>query len=170
MLKVKAHGIQGDAARWIQNWLAGRRQRVFINQSSSNYWTPVTSGVPQGIVLDPLLLYMYICKWSRSQYCQQNVYICRWYQSLSLSKNPDDKTELQEDINKLVELVNKWQMHFNVDKCLWCTSDQTTFKATIPCPINSCQQQIESGMEESSSQNFTSGKNKQRKAAKRPTE
>ena len=25
--------------------------------------------------------------------------------------------ELQEDINKLVEWANKWQMSFNVDKC-----------------------------------------------------
>ena len=25
--------------------------------------------------------------------------------------------ELQEDINKLVEYVNKWQMSFNVEKC-----------------------------------------------------
>ena len=33
MVKVNAHGIQGDAARWIRNWLAGRRQRVCINQS-----------------------------------------------------------------------------------------------------------------------------------------
>ena len=50
MLKVNAQGIQGDAARWIQNWLAGRRQRVCINQSYSN-WAPVTFGVPQGSVL-----------------------------------------------------------------------------------------------------------------------
>ena len=25
--------------------------------------------------------------------------------------------ELKEDINKLVEWVNKWQMSFNIDKC-----------------------------------------------------
>ena len=31
MLKVNAHRIQGDAARWIQNWLASCRQRVCIN-------------------------------------------------------------------------------------------------------------------------------------------
>ena len=37
MLKVNAHGIQGDAARWIRNWLAGRCQRVFINQSYCNW-------------------------------------------------------------------------------------------------------------------------------------
>ena len=28
--------------------------------------------------------------------------------------NPDDIMELQEDTNKLVEWVNKWQMSFNV--------------------------------------------------------
>ena len=33
------------------------------------------------------------------------------------SRNPDDIMELQEDINKLVEWANKWQMNFNVDKC-----------------------------------------------------
>ena len=56
MGKVNAHGIQGDAARWIRNWLAGRRQRVCINQSYSN-WAPVTSGVPQDSVLGQLLFF-----------------------------------------------------------------------------------------------------------------
>ena len=40
MLKVNAHDIQSDAARWIRNWSAGHRQRVCINQSYSN-WAPV---------------------------------------------------------------------------------------------------------------------------------
>ena len=30
------------------------------------------------------------------------------------ARNPDDIMELQEDINKLVEWANKWQMSFNV--------------------------------------------------------
>ena len=59
MVKVNAHGIQGDGARWTRNWLAGRRQRVCINQSYSN-WAPVTSDVPQGSVLGPLLFLIYI--------------------------------------------------------------------------------------------------------------
>ena len=59
MVKVNAHGIHGDAARWIRNWLAGRLQRVFINQSYSN-WAPVTSGEPKGSVLGPLLFLNYI--------------------------------------------------------------------------------------------------------------
>ena len=59
MLKVNPHGIQGDAARCIRNWLAGRRQLICINQSYSN-WAPVTSGVPQGNVLGPLQFLIYI--------------------------------------------------------------------------------------------------------------
>ena len=33
------------------------------------------------------------------------------------ARNPDDIMELQEDIIKLAEWVNKWQMSFNVDRC-----------------------------------------------------
>ena len=33
------------------------------------------------------------------------------------TRNPDDIMEPQEDINKLVEWANKWQMNFNVNKC-----------------------------------------------------
>ena len=58
-IKVNAHCIQGDAARWIRNWLADHSQWVCINQTYSN-WEPVTSGVPQGSVLGQLLFLIYI--------------------------------------------------------------------------------------------------------------
>ena len=33
-----------------------------------------------------------------------------------IARNPNDKMNLQEDINKLVEWAKMWQMSFNVDK------------------------------------------------------
>ena len=115
MVKVNAHGIQGDAARLIRNWLAGRRQRVCINQSYSNL-APVTSGVPQSSVLGPLLFLIYINDRDTNIVSKMSKFADDTKLCLR-ARNPDDIMELQEDINKLVEWANNWQMSLNIDKC-----------------------------------------------------
>lgn len=60
MSKLKTFGIDDPLLSWCYSGtLTGRRQRVVINGTFSN-WTDVGSGVPQGSLLGPILFLLFV--------------------------------------------------------------------------------------------------------------
>lgn len=115
MAKVRALGIGGRVANWIEHWLADRQQRVVINGGKSP-WSPVKSGVPQGSVLGPLLFLIYINDLDQGIFSK----ICKFADDTKLGANAANSADialLQQDLIRIGRWSDVWQMPFNADKC-----------------------------------------------------
>ena len=113
--KVKAHGIGGKVLQWIRGWLTGREQRVQINGKKSE-WGNVSSGVPQGSVLGPLLFIIYINDLETGISSD----IGKFADDTKIGrpvKTLEDARILQGDLDRIYDWSEKWLMKFNVSKC-----------------------------------------------------
>ena len=54
---LENYGINGKNLRWFQSYLKNRKQYLNFNNKINNL-SLITSGVPQGSILGPLLLLM----------------------------------------------------------------------------------------------------------------
>ena len=59
IFKLSQNGVNGRLLKLFESYLRNRKQRVVINCSYSEC-LPIESGVPQGSVLGPLLVRVYI--------------------------------------------------------------------------------------------------------------
>ena len=115
MLKISSLGVQGRCSDWIRAWLSNRLQRVVINGNMSS-WMSVSSGVPQGSVLGPLLFLIFINDIDNGL----NSEILKFADDTKLFRkvnNSGDSVALQSDLDKLVDWSQRWQMSFNASKC-----------------------------------------------------
>ena len=115
--KVKSYGIRGELVRWVQNWLGHRKQRVAVEEYFSN-WRSVTSSVPQGSVLGPLLFVIYIY----INNLKENVgsLISTFADDTKIGgvgDSGEDCQRIHQDINRLKTWAERWRMEFNLDKC-----------------------------------------------------
>ncbi len=113
--KLSAYGINGELLNWCKGFLSNRTQRVVLGKYVSD-WKAVLSGVPQGSVLGPLLFVIFI-----NDLVFNKTNKCKLYADdtkvISIIKSQDDISNLQDDLDKMVEWSDKWLVKFNNDKC-----------------------------------------------------
>ena len=59
IFKLQENGISGNLLKVLKHFLINRKQRAVLNGQSSS-WSNVKAGVPQGFILGPLLILIYI--------------------------------------------------------------------------------------------------------------
>jgi hypothetical protein len=118
-LKLDYYGIRNNTLSWIKAFLQNRTQRVSVNGSLSDI-AAVTSGVPQGSVLGPVLFLLYINDISENIRSSLRLFAddSILYREI---KNGSDHTILQQDLVTLAKWSQTWQMEFNIDKCYLMT-------------------------------------------------
>ena len=113
--KLHQYGIRGHVLNWVRAFLGSRSQRVVIEDEESES-IPVTSGVPQGSVLGPILFLIYINDLP-DEVCSQ-VRLFADDTALYLTMESEDSgSTLQSDLDILSMWETRWDMEFNPSKC-----------------------------------------------------
>lgn len=106
--KLKTFGIQNPVLRWLENFLSDRKQSVVIDESFSAL-VPITSGVPQGSCLGPILFILYI-----------NDIGSRLPKTIRFGMYADDikiygSTRFASDLQLAIDLIHEWSEEWNMN-------------------------------------------------------
>ena len=117
LLKLDHYGIRDKTLGWIRTWLTNTKQRVVVDGDKSEE-SSVTSGVPQGTVLGPLMFLLHINDIRDD--VSKGTYIKLFTDDCLLFRETDSLSgaeSLENDLQSLVKWSKTWQMSVNVSKC-----------------------------------------------------
>ena len=135
MLKTKAHGITGNLLGWIKDFLSNRTQRVVVNGVQSEQ-AQVTSGIPQGSVLGPLLLVIHIDDLPHVTKCPTRL-IADDTKVFAQSDLVNNTETLLEDLDSLQAWSETWLLKFHPRNVMY--SSLVILNQTVPI---TCQEKI----------------------------
>jgi hypothetical protein len=107
--------IGGNVMQWLKAYLNNRRQRVRIGTALSE-WSVVTSGVPQGSILGPILFIMYVNDIDGVLNLSNIYKFADDTKVLSIVNTKEDCRRFQQNIDALTAWSEKWKMPYNSQK------------------------------------------------------
>ena len=112
--KLHYYGIRNHTLSWIGAFLSNRTQTTVVNGVHSSY-VEVTSGVPQGSVLGPMLFLLYINDINNAITSQIEIFAdySVLYRNIH---NQNDQVILQNDLDTISSWAEKWLMELNINK------------------------------------------------------
>ena len=114
--KLEAYNLDKNVIRWIRSFLTNRTQMVIMENFHSEP-IAVTSGVPQGSVLGPILFLLYINDLPDKINCQVRLYADDVVLYTNVISSNESNSTLQTDLDRLTQWCKDWKMSINVDKC-----------------------------------------------------
>ena len=116
LVKLEYYGIRGIALDWFKSYLAGRKQYVTYNGTSSST-KMIKCGVPQGSILGPLLFLLYIN--DLPNVCKSTNPVL-YADDTNLFINGNNLIDLQTAINRELAEISTWlkinKLSLNVKK------------------------------------------------------
>ena len=110
--KLLGYGICGEIQSWVRAFLSDRKQCVRVGNDISAK-ADVLSGIPQGSILGPVLFTIFINDLPDTLSSS-----CKIFADDTKIYGPTEKGDvMQEDVFKLQEWSNEWNLYFNVSKC-----------------------------------------------------
>ena len=110
--KLHHYGIRGDVLDWIKNFTLNRSQHVVIDGQKSDV-SSVSSGVPQGTVLAPLLFLCFINDLPNRITSKIKLYADDVLLYTTIHSQ-DDCHRLQQDLDTLEQWALDWKMSFRI--------------------------------------------------------